>query len=99
MLKNLNHDYGVPNQVEHFTSSSGHFTHLVQTFTLFCKHGYYPAQNNFKISIFLLRHTFSRESLEFFLNGAELSLNSVISVNFRDFRESDKSLKHELGSI
>ena len=32
--------------------------------------------------------------LEFFLNGAELLLNSV---EFSEFREFDKSLKHELG--
>ena len=38
-------------------------------------------------------------SVEFFLNGVESSLNSVISLKFSEFRESDKSLKHELGSI
>ena len=39
------------------------------------------------------KHHEEKEILEFFPNGAELSMN------YSNFSESDKSLKHELGSI
>ena len=41
----------------------------------------------------MIEKTRNSKILEVFLNGAELSFE------FSEFRESDKSLKHELGSI
>ena len=42
------------------------------------------------------KHHEEKEILEFFLNGADISLNNS---EFSEFRESDKSLRHELGPI